>query len=525
MKQQAESGFVRREILRNSLRAIVDDMSVALEHNSSIDTIAEGRDYAVGFTNAEGDIVTAVNPVHMPSLTMCARAILDYYQFNLRAGDLVVTNDPYSGGTHTQDLTIFAPVYLAEELLGSLLVRVHVPDFGGQIPGGYNPPALEVWAEGVRVRPVKLARFGLMDKDIHQMLLLNSRLPDETERLLDAMLACVSLGQHRVREMAKRYGLAAFLQGMEYTLQYSETAASSVVRRWPEGTFEGEAKVGHDCTGRSPVVRCHLKVREGTLTVDFRGSDSQSSSFVNSSWAWTCGSALLPIVASLASDVPMNSGLLRVVQFCGDEGSLVRPYYPAPVGWGQMHPGTEIINAVSVALSACTGASLPLVPVHTLVDCRFAKYRIFSLESLVQPGAGATVATSGWGPPSYFARRRLSSVETSEIAFPEVLVQRLEMATDSVLPAPCGGASGCELSVLLRAPAALTACIAAPAEMIRLSDRPSFSIENFETETEIGTFCADRRLPGGILKLRSAAGASRDANRRRVRSSSVPDQR
>ena len=168
MDQRPKLSPVKREILRHNLRAIVDDMSIALEHNSPSETVSEARDYAVAFTNARGEVVVAENPFHTPSLALTAQAILDYYEFNLRAGDLVVTNDPYRGGTQTQDLTVFAPVYATEELVGCLLVRVHMPDFGGQIVGGYNPPALEVWAEGVRIIPIKLARFGRLDRDVHQ---------------------------------------------------------------------------------------------------------------------------------------------------------------------------------------------------------------------------------------------------------------------------------------------------------------------------------------------------------------------
>src|SRR5581483_7579985 len=127
------SSVVGREILRSNLRAIADDMSVALEHNSPSPAVSEARDYAVAFTSAAGEVVVADNAVHVPSLAMTARAILDFFEFNLRPGDLVVTTDPYSGGTHTQDLTVFAPVYAHGELVGGLLTRVRVPDFGGQV--------------------------------------------------------------------------------------------------------------------------------------------------------------------------------------------------------------------------------------------------------------------------------------------------------------------------------------------------------------------------------------------------------
>lgn len=492
---------VAREILRHNVRAIADDMSVALEHNSSSETVSEARDYAVAFTTMAGEVVVAENPVHVPSLAMTAQAILDYYEFNLKPGDLVVTNDPYSGGTHTQDLTLFAPVYAREELIGCLLVRVHAPDFGGQIVGGYNPPALELWAEGVRFNPVKLARFGRTDKDIHRMVLLNSRMPEQVDRLLDAVLSSLALGQERVQQMIARYGLETFLDGIEYTLGYSEAAARSIISGWPRGEFPGQAVMAHDCAGRSAMVRCRIRAEDGSLRVDFSGSDPQSASFANSSWGWTCGSALLPIVSCLGPDFPVNSGLLRAVRFEAEEGSLVRPVYPAAIGWGQMHPGTEIINAVSDALAGCTGIALPALPPHAVVSCCFAGYRILSVDGLAYPGSGAMPEQDGWGPPSYFSRRRLPSIEKTEIAFPEALIERVELTADGDGASRRSG-PGCEVAVRLRAAAAITACVERPPN----ATAPRLSITTDATEIEIETFCADRRIPAGALHLLTASG-------------------
>lgn len=497
---------VKREILRHNLRAIVDDMSIALEHNSPSETVSEARAYAVAFTNARGEVVVAENPFHIPSLALTAQAILDYYEFNLRAGDLVVTNDPYRGGTQTQDLTVFAPVYATEELVGCLLVRVRMPDFGGQIVGGYNPPALEVWAEGVRIIPIKLARFGRLDRDVHQTVLLNSRVPDQTRGLLDAMLATLALGQERVQRMLARYGFEPLVEGLEYALDYSEAATRTRIRDWSPGVFHGQATLGHDCAERSPVVRCQLEVGDGQLTLDFSDSDAQSPSFMNSAWGASCGSALLPVISLLGDDLPMNSGVLRVVRFQATEGSLVRPAYPAAVGWGQTHPGSEIINAVSAALSACTGQPLPRMPTQAFVRCCFAKYRIFSLDALIYPGAASVDGVNGWGPPGYLARRKLPSVEKCEIAFPEVSIERLEIVADERVAEDGRGAPASEVKVALRQPASVTACLNGPSAETDPDIRPIFSIQTEDAELSVDTFCADRRLASGVLTLRTTGG-------------------
>lgn len=501
---------VAREILRNNLRAVVDDMSAALEHNCPSPVVSEERDYAVAFTNANGEIVIAENAAHMPSLEMTAKVILDYYQYSLRAGDLVATNDPFSGGTHIQDLTLFAPVYGADELLGALLVRVHASDFGGQYAGGYNPLATELWAEGVRIRPVKLARLGRVDRDVFNTLRLNSRLPEEIDRLLDTMRATLELGEQRVRALVAKYGFDVFREGADYALDYAEAATRERVSCWPNGHFEGSARVGHDCTGRSPVVRCTMEVRDGTVKIDFSASDPQSASFVNSAWGWTCGSALLPVLTALG-EPPLNSGVLRVVCFAGAVGTLVRPHYPAAVGLGQYHPASEIINAVSAALTACTGEPLPFTPPQVLLSLCFPPYRFLSLDSLLPAGAGDTSDGPGWGPPSYFARRRLLSVERTEMSFPEISIEQLELAPErgdrSRPPAP-----GCELIMRLHSAARITAYIGTPADA-DAGGQPSCSFRCGDAATEVDAFVQDRSWQDGTVILRTASGPTRHRRR------------
>jgi len=230
---------------------------------------------------------------------------------------------------------------------------------------------------------------------------------------------------------------------------------------------------------------------------------------MNSAWGATCGSALLPVISALGGDIPINSGLLRAVHFAGKEGSLVQPAYPAAVGWGQVHPGSEIINAVSTALSACTGQDFPQMPAQVLVHCCFAHYRTLSVDALVHAGAAAVNGMDGWGPPGYVARRRLASVERTEIAFPEVLIEWLEMVPDAVMPGTWHGAPACEVVVTLRAPTALTACVGSPAAAAgHTPGRPRLLIADGETPMPVDTFCANCRLACGVLRLRTAAGFS-----------------
>ena len=55
----------------------------------------------------------------------------------MRAGDVVIVNDPFSGGTHLPDLTMVAPVCPqgADTPLFFVANRAHHADIGGMSPG------------------------------------------------------------------------------------------------------------------------------------------------------------------------------------------------------------------------------------------------------------------------------------------------------------------------------------------------------------------------------------------------------
>ena len=72
----------------------------------------------------------------------------------LAAGDQVVVNDPFAGGTHLNDVTFVAPAFVDGELVGWAANRAHHADLGGGAPGSMPADATEIYQEGLRIPPV-----------------------------------------------------------------------------------------------------------------------------------------------------------------------------------------------------------------------------------------------------------------------------------------------------------------------------------------------------------------------------------
>src|SRR5215470_10949727 len=91
------------EIIKESLIAIGDEMFIATQRTSMSTIIYEVLDYACGLTDAIGDLIVQGNGVtgFLGTLTSAVKSTLEKFGGTLDPGDMIITNDPYSGGgTH-----------------------------------------------------------------------------------------------------------------------------------------------------------------------------------------------------------------------------------------------------------------------------------------------------------------------------------------------------------------------------------------------------------------------------------------
>src|SRR5215510_14522975 len=108
-------------------------------------------------------------------MIMACRHVTDYFGSDLAPGDVLYHNDPPSGGSHMPDMTMFKPVFYKGELVFLTANRSHMSETGGPVAGGYNPLAEEIWAEGIRIPPVKLYERGRPRRGVIELILTNLR--------------------------------------------------------------------------------------------------------------------------------------------------------------------------------------------------------------------------------------------------------------------------------------------------------------------------------------------------------------
>src|SRR5437870_10356880 len=151
------------EIIKNALVAIGDEMFVALQRTSMSTIIYEVLDYATGLTDSRGQLITQGNGVtlFLGTLSHAVRYTLEKFGADLRPGDIIVTNDPYTGGgTHLSDVSLIMPTFYDGGIVAFAANKAHWTEVGGKDPGSWTTDGTEVYQEGLQVPSGKLFDRG-----------------------------------------------------------------------------------------------------------------------------------------------------------------------------------------------------------------------------------------------------------------------------------------------------------------------------------------------------------------------------
>lgn len=354
---------VRVEIIRNALVAAAEEMSITIWRTSRSTVVREILDFSTAVFDAEGRQVaqSARIPVHLNSMSACLeRLIADVFPLeSWEDGDVVVTNDPFSGGQHLPDIQTFRPVFHEGRRVAIVGTLCHHVDVGGGAAGSYYADAREIFQEGIRIPPLKLAVRGVLNQAILDLVLANVRQPDETRGDLHAQIAALGIGARAMERIAGRYGaddLAAATTGI---LDGSERMMRAAIASLPDGSAEFVELVDDDGQTEGPIrLKVRIDKRGEEIRLDFAGSSPQVQGPVNNTRAMTCSAVYYALLAALGADIPANSGCYRPIAIDLPEGSVVDAAFPAPVT-GRMVVNHRIATAVFGALASFIPDRIP----------------------------------------------------------------------------------------------------------------------------------------------------------------------
>ena len=313
--------------------------------------LIDRRHVTVALATADGRVVGVDPAARLGIVRAVARAVCDTFCDNVAEGDIILTNDPFSGGTHIQDMTLLRPLFVAEQLAGWALVQAPLPDLGGMALGGYYPFALEIWAEGIRVTPARLYRQGVLQRDALTMLTLNSRLPHLVERDVQSMVEILELANTTVADLATRQTPAVYAQALDQIIADTAVQAQATLSELPRGEWQGKSASIHCCLEEANLqVTVRLTVSGEAVKLDFSGSSPAAKGFVNTTTATAQAAAAIPFF-SLWPALPVNDGMFQHLHIAIPDNTFLHAKLPMSVGWSPYQPSQAVVQAVAAALS------------------------------------------------------------------------------------------------------------------------------------------------------------------------------
>ncbi len=415
-------------VLQNRLNAIAEEMGEAMLRTAYSQILNSSRDFSIALIDAQCRLVAQADhiPVHVGAMSWATKALMEEFP-QPEPGEVYALNDPYRGGSHLPDLTVFVPVFDGARLVFWSVVRAHHSDIGGATHGAYNPAATEIWQEGLRVPPIRLTQHATLREDLLSMLALNVRHPRDFRGDLAAQIGAARLGEQRLRAVIAEVGGAALTEAVEAMLDAAERRTRQIVSAWQDGVYEGEAFLDDDGFGKTDIrIHARCTVAGSDVTVDLTGSDPQVTGFVNSSHANMQSAVTMAFAFLLDPDQARNDGAFRPLKVLARAGTVVWAEEGAPVTMCTSHCSNEIIEAVIVALSAACpervmgGWGRRLRIAITGRDPRSGRQFIWHMFH-ARPGGGGSAAGDGWSTIGEWHSAggiKFGSIEVAETRFP-----------------------------------------------------------------------------------------------------------
>ena len=346
--QPAAYDPIRFEVIRNALLEIAEEMAITLRRSAYSTNIKTRADFSCAIFDAHLRVIAQAfaQPNHLGSLTELVPRALNFFGIErLAPGDAILTNHPYLGGVHLNDITLISPVHLEGQLVGYVASLAHHVDVGGGAPASIGA-FREVYQEGVIIPPVRLVSGGEFVDDLLRLVLAQVRAQQETPGDLRAQVAANSVGARRLNELLVRLGADHVRHYIDLIIDYTDRRTRSALAQLPHGNFSAEGTLDNDGYGGPPVkLAARLLIDETGVLFDLTGSDPQRRAPVNSTYAQTFAACAYLLKCLISPDIPTNAGFYRHVRVVAPEGSVVNCVAPAPVvaGWETHMRLTDIL--------------------------------------------------------------------------------------------------------------------------------------------------------------------------------------
>jgi 5-oxoprolinase (ATP-hydrolysing) len=427
----APPDLITLEIFNNQFASIAEQMGVTLQRTAISTNVKERLDFSCAIFDRDGNLVVNAPhiPVHLGAMGETVRAVIAD-NTDWQPGDVVVTNDPYRGGSHLPDVTVVTPVHApgTGELLFITASRAHHAEIGGIFPGSVPPFSCNLAEEGVLIRNFRLVDRRRSRAEEFQELLLSGPYPSRRveDNLADlaAQTAANQLGARLLLDLVARHGFPQVATCMSQIREAAALKMRRALARHGDGVYTRT-----DWLDDGSPIAVRISIAEEHATIDFTGTGPVLAGNLNANRAIVTAAVLYVFRCLIDEDIPLNSGVLEPLTLVLPSCLLNPPSAadprdcPAIVG-GNVESSQRVVDVLLGALGLAAASQ------GTMNNLTFGNER-FGYYETICGGSGATALLPGADAVhTHMTNTRLTDVEVLEQRYP-VRVQEFRIRTGS----------------------------------------------------------------------------------------------
>jgi N-methylhydantoinase B len=324
---------ITEELFRNSLAALGDEMVLTIYRTAYSGVLKNIMDYSAALCDAEGRLAAQglALPGHLCSIPVALQAALRHFGDDIAEGDILINNDPYDGGMHLPDIFIFKPLFADGRVIAYAATICHHTDVGGRVPGSNASDSTEIYAEGLRIPPLKLYERGQPNTTLLRIIDRNVRLPGRVLGDIRSQLAACEIAARGMVDLVARYGADGVTSLMAATMDYSERLTRHCLAELPDGeaTFTDWIDDDQIDVGKPIPLVCTVRKHGETMEVDWTGSSPQVKGAINNTWSYTAAMSFTAVKSVLSINMPNNDGVFRPIKVIAPPGTITNGKLPA----------------------------------------------------------------------------------------------------------------------------------------------------------------------------------------------------
>ena len=328
---------ITAELFRNAVAAIGDEMVLTIYRTAYSGVLKNIMDYSAALCDARGRLVAQglSLPGHLCSIPVALRAALDRFGDDIAEGDILVLNDPYEGGMHLPDIFVFRPIFVPgaaqDGPIAWAATICHHTDVGGRVPGSNASDSTEIFAEGLRIPPLKLYERGRPNATLHRIIEKNVRLPGRVFGDLRSQLAACAIAARGMEALLVRHGPEGVRALMAETMDYSERLTRHCLAELPDGEARFTDWIDDDQIDLGVPIKlvCTVTKRGDAMRFDWTGSAAQVKGAINNTWSYTAAASFTAAKSVLSVNMPNNDGVFRAIEVIAPAGTIMNALPPA----------------------------------------------------------------------------------------------------------------------------------------------------------------------------------------------------